>query len=172
MGGIGTFGYGLTPPLDLNSSAGKPSPLAKGKAKMHALPTRASPRLAAFRARLATASRPVAPVTSAVPAPPKARRTARISVKYYSRQLAERVVLQTLYPQIPTPLTSAVTQKQILDRVIQINKWLVWLKHKKRILKKIPRRIPRKRILKRIRKGIMKKGSWRSRWKKTLTRRE
>ncbi|MED6112376.1 hypothetical protein PIB30_061168 [Stylosanthes scabra] len=67
-----------------------PSPLAKGKAKVYGPPTRASPRLAAMRARLAANSRPATPDAHATAAPPTARRTARISVKYYSMKLAER----------------------------------------------------------------------------------
>ncbi|MED6158811.1 hypothetical protein PIB30_036224 [Stylosanthes scabra] len=66
-----------------------PSPSAKGKAKAYGHPTRASPRLAALRAQVATNLTPEAPVVPAVPVPPTTRRTARISVKYYSMKLAD-----------------------------------------------------------------------------------
>ncbi|MED6224575.1 hypothetical protein PIB30_085404 [Stylosanthes scabra] len=61
-----------------------PSRSAKGKAKAYGPPTRASPRLAALRAQVATIPTLEAPVAPAVPTPPSTRRTARISVKYYS----------------------------------------------------------------------------------------
>ncbi|MED6160806.1 hypothetical protein PIB30_054754 [Stylosanthes scabra] len=53
--------------------------LAKGKAKLHELSTRSSPKPAALRARLAAASQQEAPNNSAVPAPATARRIARMS---------------------------------------------------------------------------------------------
>ncbi|MED6113185.1 hypothetical protein PIB30_068516 [Stylosanthes scabra] len=58
--------------------------------KAYGSPTRASPRLIALRAQAATIPTPKAPVAPAVPAPLTARRTARISVKYYSMKLADR----------------------------------------------------------------------------------
>ncbi|MED6221885.1 hypothetical protein PIB30_059112 [Stylosanthes scabra] len=66
------------------------SPLAKGKAIAYGPPTRTSPRLAAMRACLAANSRPEIPDAPVTPAPPIARRTARISVKYYSMKLVDR----------------------------------------------------------------------------------
>ncbi|MED6153248.1 hypothetical protein PIB30_100054, partial [Stylosanthes scabra] len=47
-------------------------------------------RLAVLRTRLAAESQLKTPILPGIPAPPSARRTARISVKYYSMNLAER----------------------------------------------------------------------------------
>ncbi|MED6164007.1 hypothetical protein PIB30_085443 [Stylosanthes scabra] len=64
-------------------------PSAKEKAKVYGPPTRASPWLVAMRARLAANSHRATRDAHAIPAPPIARRTARISVKYFEK-LAER----------------------------------------------------------------------------------
>ncbi|MED6224574.1 hypothetical protein PIB30_085403 [Stylosanthes scabra] len=67
-----------------------PSPSAKGKDKAYGPLTRVSPRLAALRAQAAANLTPEALVAPAIPTPPTTRRTAWISVKYYSMNLADR----------------------------------------------------------------------------------
>ncbi|MED6149645.1 hypothetical protein PIB30_064533 [Stylosanthes scabra] len=79
-----------------------PSASAKGKAKVYGPPTRASPRLAAMRARLAANTR----LAMRTPAPPIAKRTARISVKYYSKKLAERDGLSNAVNKAPIEIDS------------------------------------------------------------------
>ncbi|MED6116262.1 hypothetical protein PIB30_098481 [Stylosanthes scabra] len=83
-----------------------PSPSAKGKAKAYGPPTRASPRLAAMRARLAANSHPETSAAPVIPTPPTARRTARISVKNYCKKLAERDGPSTTAKNAPIEINS------------------------------------------------------------------
>ncbi|MED6171756.1 hypothetical protein PIB30_043725 [Stylosanthes scabra] len=79
----------------------KPSPSAF---KAYELPTRASPRLAALRARSAATPYLEAPITPAVRAPDTTRKTARISVKNYSMRLANRGGPSIVSPITNTPI--------------------------------------------------------------------
>ncbi|MED6196365.1 hypothetical protein PIB30_046774 [Stylosanthes scabra] len=85
-------------------AGGKSSPSAKGKTKVYALPTRASPRLATLRAQSAATSYPETPVTPTVLAPVTAKRTARMFVKYYSMRLANMGGLSNVTQPSHTPI--------------------------------------------------------------------
>ncbi|MED6109418.1 hypothetical protein PIB30_033394 [Stylosanthes scabra] len=101
------------------------SSLAKGKATAYGPPTQASPRLAAMRARLAASSRPETPDAPVTPAPPTAKRTARISMKYYSMKLADRDGpsnaannITSSWDLLTAPMTAALELLQTTRRMI------------------------------------------------------
>ncbi|MED6225035.1 hypothetical protein PIB30_089923 [Stylosanthes scabra] len=63
-------------------------PLSQGKGQGLRTPNLSITRLAAMRVRLAAMR--ATPDAHAIPAPPTARKTTRISMKYYSKKLAEK----------------------------------------------------------------------------------